>query len=765
MNRIFCLLVLGMMYGAVVAQSLYDPSKIQEIKIYFAYKDWDQKLDSLRAADSDARLIAERVVLNGVSYDSVGIRYKGNSTYNASRVKNPFNIKLDYIHSNQKVEAYNTLKLSNGFMDPSFLREVLGYQIARQYLPAPKANFINVYVNDVLIGLYTNVEDVDNVFLSNHFYSSDGPFFQCDRTDKQVSIPSSCPPGMPGSALKWVSMDSACYYNNYEKESDQGWQPLIQMMQTLSQNLATVESLLDVDRALWMLAINNFYVNLDSYTGSGHNYLVYANSIGRFNTIPWDFNECFGAFVNAGTGPGLNVLQMQQLDPLLHISNSERPLISKLFSIPKFKKRYLAHLYTILEESKASNGYESEAVKLKNLITSSVTNDKNKFFSEAGFNTNLYSDFTNGSGGMAKTYPGLISLSNARVNFLSNHAALNVLKPVISNVEHAPVSPKLNTPVIISALIRNAKSTSLFYRFDKTERFIELSMYDDGLHQDGAAGDGVYASEVNTGHNLELQYYIYAENENIAALSPARAEYEFYSIQITTTNVEAGKIRINEIMPSNASFIKDESGEYDDWIELYNTSDQAISCFGLYLSDNPANKLKWAFPDTSIPAKSYLIVWADEDGKDPGLHANFKLSKSGESLALYNQDSSVIDEQLFPSIPDNFSYAFCPSSWMVSSDPSFAKENHCPTGSNGAEPGTFYVWPNPFQDLLVLDYEGANPIEIIIYDAMGQGIFRKVMARFSHGGLVVSSKDWNPGIYVLYFKSGDKTERIKLCKF
>ncbi|HRG69554.1 MAG TPA: CotH kinase family protein, partial [Saprospiraceae bacterium] len=158
------------------SQSLYDPDQLQEIKIYFPYANWDQKLDSLRAADSDARLLATSVILNGISFDSVGIRYKGNSSYNPSRPKNPFNIKLDYIVSDQKYEGYNTLKLSSGFMDPSFLREVLGYQIARQYLPAPKANFINVYVNDVLLGLYTNVEDVDNVFLSNHFYSTDGAF-------------------------------------------------------------------------------------------------------------------------------------------------------------------------------------------------------------------------------------------------------------------------------------------------------------------------------------------------------------------------------------------------------------------------------------------------------------------------------------------------------------------------------------------------------------------------------------------------------------
>ena len=92
-----------------------------------------------------------------------------------------------------------------------------------------------------------------------------------------------------------------------------------------------------------MLALNNFYVNLDSYTGSGQNNLVYQNAIGRFNTIPWDFNEFFGAFTNAGTGTSLNVFQMQQLDPLLHLTNSKSPIKQKLmrsinFQISKLKK-------------------------------------------------------------------------------------------------------------------------------------------------------------------------------------------------------------------------------------------------------------------------------------------------------------------------------------------------------------------------------------------------------------------------------------------
>jgi spore coat protein CotH len=102
------------------AQSFYDPLQIQEIQINFPFSNWDQKLDSLHLADSDARLLASYVIINGQRFDSIGVRYKGNSTYNANRNKNPFNIKLDFIKSKQDYQGYTTLKLSNAFMDPSF---------------------------------------------------------------------------------------------------------------------------------------------------------------------------------------------------------------------------------------------------------------------------------------------------------------------------------------------------------------------------------------------------------------------------------------------------------------------------------------------------------------------------------------------------------------------------------------------------------------------------------------------------------------------
>jgi hypothetical protein len=98
-------------------------------------------------------------------------------------------------------------------------------------------------------------------------------------------------------------------------------------------------------------------------------------------------------------------------------------------------------------------------------------------------------------------------------------------------------------------------------------------------------------------------------------------------------------LHIGELMADNEATVADESGQYEDWLELYNGSTLPADVGGMYLSDDPRNTTKWRIPDgTVVPAGGHVLVWADEDGSDGPLHANFKLSKQGEFLGLYAPD-------------------------------------------------------------------------------------------------------------------------------
>jgi len=116
---------------------------------------------------------------------------------------------------------------------------------------------------------------------------------------------------------------------------------------------------------------------------------------------------------------------------------------------------------------------------------------------------------------------------------------------------------------------------------------------------------------------------------------------------------------INELQADNETGITDESGNFEDWIEIFNSSDSTISLGGLYLSDNND---EWVFPfsdSTVIPPNGFLIIWTDKDDIEGVLHTNFKLSKSGEKVTLYsieNNIKNIIDEVIFDSLGTDKSY-------------------------------------------------------------------------------------------------------------
>ena len=64
-------------------------------------------------------------------------------------------------------------------------------------------------------------------------------------------------------------------------------------------------------------------------------------------------------------------------------------------------------------------------------------------------------------------------------------------------------------------------------------------------------------------------------------------------------------------MAGNVTSVADQNGEYDDWVELYNGNSFSLNLNGYYLSDNENDLTKWTFPNVSIPANDYLIVWCD----------------------------------------------------------------------------------------------------------------------------------------------------------
>lgn len=718
-------------------ENFYHPDTIQEIRINFQENNWDHILDSLYVDGEKERLLCQ-IVVNGVVLDSVGIRYKGFSSVSTDRDKNPFNIKLDFVKADQKYDGIDKIKLSNVIQDPSFLRETMSYEIARQYMPASRANYAEVFINDEYWGIYTNVEAVNKDFLSQHYGSNDNPFFKCNPEDLDLD-------GDDNSNLdNSHGMDTMDYFPFYDMRSDDGWAELYELIDVLNENTDEIENVLNVDRTLWMHAFNYALINFDSYVGFAQNYYLYKDDNGVFNPIIWDLNQSFASYrLNDASEhfDGFSIAEAKTMDPLLHYSSVSvypRPLMRKLFENDTYRRMYMAHLKTIMEENFTNGVYENRAQEIQDLIENSVLSDENKFYSDDDFYNNLNSTVSD-----LVDYPGIIDLMDARSDYFQNYTGYND-DPTISDINSSPLNFSIGDAIFINAEITNGDDVILAYRFGGNGLFQKINMLDDGTQNDGGTNDGIYGAKINNVGN-SIQYYIYAENDEAGKFSPERAAYEYHLIQ---SDINLGDIVINEFLAVNNTTAADEEGEFDDWVELYNTTDFAISTAGLYLSDDADVFQKWALPDVIIPADGYLIIWADGDENQGALHAGFKLSSDGETLVLSDENEVVIDSTSFGEQSDDISMARIPNGTgpFVAAPPTFNSINTLTTTEEEIMELNVELFPNPLQDVFYLKFKNKIPKEINVY-SVNSGLLKSQNIGKDEYNVTVELNNYSDGIY------------------
>jgi hypothetical protein len=123
------------------------------------------------------------------------------------------------------------------------------------------------------------------------------------------------------------------------------------------------------------------------------------------------------------------------------------------------------------------------------------------------------------------------------------------------------------------------------------------------------------------------------------------------------------EILINEVMSNNTATLEDKDGDYSDWIELFNNSDQKLNLGEYALSDDMDNLRKWIFPNFEILSHQYVVIFASGkdikysvSSNDSELHTNFKMSSDGETLYLSNPQCELIDQLVFPFLPTDISF-------------------------------------------------------------------------------------------------------------
>ena len=544
------LLISTAQLAAQTSGDLYDPSVIHTVKINFEQANWANLLDSLRV-NSDDMLIG-RVTIDGATYDNCGVSYAKSPTHQVVGKRNPWTIRLNFIDKKQQHQGYRTLQISQALRDPSLVREVLSSEIARRYMPAPRANFTTLTVNQEAKGVYVNIEGVDDVFFQKNFSLPQSPkgelaantegsaasfaAFRC-VPDVRATPYSDCPPNLFGS-LRYEK-NAKCYLRNFDILSKEGWDDLIELTRVLNNDPANLNKILNVDRALWFLAFQNVVVNLNSYEGQfSGNYFLVRDATGLFSFMPTEMNLAFGSYKNTNGASDLDLDGLVTLDPMLHADNAMKPLITQLIKNQDLRKIYFAHIRQILADWFDNDHYKTRAEELQKLIMSTYAAATEKPYDVVDFQRSLLETV-----GKTTKIPGIVELMSKRTKWLKKYPDLLNVPPQVSNISFSSrqkFTAKSVGEFHLKAKVDNfPRRVRVFYRPTgaNTEGFREAQMLDDGNNHDGEAGDKIFGATIQPNGKFDaIEYYIVAENAGGASFEPSNYINERRKISLAEIN-------------------------------------------------------------------------------------------------------------------------------------------------------------------------------------------------------------------------------------
>ena len=395
---------------------LYATNVLRTIFIDFDNADFEEELEAFHNTDVE---VPATLTVDGKQYPNVGIHFRGMSSYGGvpRGSKRSMNLSFDMVQKDQRLYGYKTLNLLNANDDPTFLHTVLFSQISRQYIPAPKANLVKVVINGESWGVYVNAQQFDKVFVAENF----------PKKEKGTRWKVSGSPGGGGS-LAYLGDSIESYKRLYEMKSsddEKAWKALVQLCKTLNETPAeelekAIEPILDVEGALWFLALDNALLNSDGYWIRASDYSIFRDSDGKFHVIAHDMNETLmpgmgpgmggpggpggggpggpggrgpggpGGFGGGPGGPGGGPMgggagnSGYKVDPLVGLYDASKPLRSKLLAVPKYREKYLANVRTIAEQSLDWNKLGPIVKEYSQLIEKEVAADTRKLspFSE-----------------------------------------------------------------------------------------------------------------------------------------------------------------------------------------------------------------------------------------------------------------------------------------------------------------------------------------------------------------------------------------------
>ncbi len=652
-------------------EQLFQDSLVHEIRLNFEDDNfWTTLRNNYDNFYPDIPYILADATIDGNQVDSIGVRLKGFSSAFISTDKKSIKLDFNEFVQGKKYDGLRKVNVNNGEADPAIQRDILSYNMFREIgIPAPRTAYTKVFLNDEYWGLYLLVEQVDKTFLKENFGDSKGNLF------KNVGF----------SNLEWLGPNISNYQGTFDLKTDPepgAWERFVNLMNVINNSSDAnfkedISEIFDVDHYLKVLAVDVVTGNWDSYLDHGRNFYLYEDSLSqKFKWIPWDYNLSMGGQFSGM--PGTNPPSTP--DSCQTVLNGASPY-------PPTDSTFLQVI--ALDPFCCEVDWDGQCQTLYD---------------------QLYLD------------PG--NQGNA-------------------NYEQFPVDISGSEKVLISRLLEVPDFQERYYQhwcgliennFTEERLFPLIDFYGNLAREDITNDDNYpwpienFEQDLDQGNNFVVGLKKYITTERM------RFQEELdivYNCSEQVSLLSRNDLVINEFSASSDSLsgLPDPSGDYDDWIELYNNTNASINLSNTYLTDNPDNIKKWQFPlGTTIEAGGYLIVWADENGSQPGLHANFKLARQGEFIQLTDFDT-VLDSLTYGEQMVNLPMARIPNGngSFIPQDATFGFNNETTTSIQTTLLPSFKVFPNPAGDHFNIALP-SNPeagTRLTLYNGIGQVVLRR----------------------------------------
>ena len=680
--------------------------------------------------------------------ENIGFRLRGNtSRYSA---KKSFKVSFNTYEPGRKWHGLEKLNINGEHNDPTVSRSKICWDLLREIeVPASRSNHVELFFNGQYIGIFLNVEHIDEEFVQLRFGNNDGNLFKClwpaDLNYK----------GDDPDLYKETPSGRRTYDLKTNKAADD-YSDLAHFIDILNNtpinNLpCELEKVFNVDTYLKAMTVDILTGNWDGPIFNKNNFYLYHNiETGQFEYIPYDLDNTLGI---DWFGENWNTRDIYEWDR----QSEFRPIYERLLEVPEYRNRFSYYMKRFLDEIYNLDYLFPYVENIQSFIAASVESDF-LYPLDYGFNIDVFNDaFEMALPQYFHTPIGVKEFIEDRSISANQQLELNDISPVVTNIKNN--LPNTLQDISVTAKVEddeNVSAVDLCYSINGQAQICE-SMHDDGQHADGAPNDGIYGFILNAiASTSTFEYFIRAsDNNGNIGLQPVCG---FNEILIGNSEVP---LVINEFMASNDNTIADNAGEFDDWIEIYSLSDVPIYLGNYFLSDNENIPDKWPLPDISIQPGEYLIFWADKDEAQGDRHTNFKLSAGGEFVGIFSDAANnfaMIDGHQFGQQVTDVSSARIPNGTG-------------PFQLNAPTPGTFNdptinsvsendlkninvnVSPNPFSEILNITTEFKMK-RIEIFDMTGKLVFEK--NKINNTFIHLNTTTITNGTYFMKIKMADE---------